>query len=83
MRDEKRICEATTIRADGVVLVQFHHIFLTNTTPALTFLVLQSVHTFVAPRPIPAHRNSLSLTCITAGAIFCATFRSPLKRSPS
>jgi len=35
MRDEKRNCEATKIRADGVVLVKFHHIFLTNTTPAL------------------------------------------------
>jgi len=27
MRDEKRNCEATNIRADGVVLVKFHHIF--------------------------------------------------------
>ena len=27
MRDEIRICEATKIRADGVVLVKFHHIF--------------------------------------------------------
>jgi len=27
MRDQKRNCEATKIRADGVVLVQFHHIF--------------------------------------------------------
>ena len=27
MRDQKRNCEATEIRADGVVLVQFHHIF--------------------------------------------------------
>ena len=26
MRDEKRNCEATTIRADGVVLVYFHKI---------------------------------------------------------
>ena len=26
MRDENRICEATIIRADGVVLVQFQHI---------------------------------------------------------
>jgi len=27
MRDQKRNCEATKIRAAGVVLVQFHHIF--------------------------------------------------------
>ena len=35
MRDKKRNCEATKIRAAGVVLVKFHHNFLTNTTPAL------------------------------------------------
>ena len=62
MRDQKRNCEATKIRADGVVLVKFHHIFLTNTTPApikrwatpldyaeegdITFLELQFIHTF-------------------------------------
>jgi len=34
MRDQKRNCEATKIRAAGVVLVKFHHNFLTNTTPA-------------------------------------------------
>ena len=35
MRDQKRNCEATKIRAAGVVLVKFHYNFLTNTTPAL------------------------------------------------
>ena len=35
MREQKRICEATIIRADGVVLVYFNQDFLTNTTPAL------------------------------------------------
>jgi len=27
MRDQKRNCEDTKIRADGMVLVKFHHIF--------------------------------------------------------
>ena len=34
MRDEKRICEATIVRADGVVLVKLSN-FMTSTTPAL------------------------------------------------
>ena len=34
MRDQERFCEATTIRADGVVMVKFKQNFLTNTTPA-------------------------------------------------
>jgi hypothetical protein len=49
MRDQTKCSEATEIRADGVVLIKFHQIRLTNTTPAAPTMWLRTF--FLMSRP--------------------------------